>query len=239
MKSMKREILSTALAMAALAACAQYSNEYTPTSGWPYLFEDFKPAIVYYNNNKPESAKVNVHLMNNELHFTDGEKIMIVHDAQRIDSVVCEDNTVLLRKINLYIRQTGKTERVVIGRTCEGDLHAFDDSNGAYGMQTSTGATQRVASFSDHGNMAALRYREMIDNRHDTSVLPTTKKTIFIIDDRIVCHATKNGINKILDKEQKKAFKGFLKANKVDWKKVDDLLLTAQFLESIISKEDY
>lgn len=229
-------------------ASAQFSNEYEPSSGWPYTYEDFKEAIVYYQNGKAESARINVHLLNNELHFTDGEKIMIVHDAYNIDSVACEDGNTLLRRANLYITQAAKTSRIVIGYSCEGDLHALDDSNGAYGTRTSTGSTNDVSSFDNdgsyglhgqHGNVAALRYKDMRANRYSTRTLPTIDRTVLIIDDSMICHATKGGVNKILDKQQKKAFKTFLKENKINWKNIDDLLLVAQFLETIIPVEEY
>lgn len=229
-------------------ASAQFSNEYEPSSGWPYTYEDFKEAIVYYQNGKAESARINVHLLNNELHFTDGEKIMIVHDAYNIDSVVCEDGNILLRRANLYITQAAQTPRIVIGYSCEGDLHALDDSNGAYGTRTSTGSTNDVSSFDNdgsyglhgqHGNVAALRYKDMRANRYSTRTLPTIDRTVLIIDDSMICHATKGGVNKILDKQQKKAFKTFLKENKINWKNIDDLLLVAQFLETIIPVEEY
>ncbi|MBO7317249.1 MAG: hypothetical protein J6U43_00810, partial [Bacteroidales bacterium] len=76
----------------ALFICATITGvarEYEPTEGWPDLFQDFKPAIVYYNDGKAESASINVHLIKNDLHFTDNDKIMIVHDGTKIDSVVC------------------------------------------------------------------------------------------------------------------------------------------------------
>lgn len=236
---MKKSIVLAILACAtASIASAQFSQEYEPSSGWPYLYEDFKEAIVYYHNSNPESANINVHLLNNTLHFTDGNKIMIVRDANRIDSVVCSDNTVLLRKGNLYVTQIAKTDRIIIGRTCEGDLHALDDNNGAYGTPTSTGATQNVASFKDHGNVSAWRYKDMIADRHNTRTLPTIKRTVFVIDNRAVCHATKSGVNGYLDKEQKKLFKAFLKENKIKWKETDHLVRVAQFLESIIAVEN-
>lgn len=246
---MKQFIISALLACTAVCiANAQFSNEYEPSSAWPYMYEDFKEAIVYYQTGNPESARINVHLLKNELHFTDGEKIMIVHDAYNIDSVVCEDGKVLLRRTNLYITQAGKTSRIVVGHSCEGDLHALDDSNGAYGTRTSTGATNDVSSFDNegayglhgqHGNMAVNRYKDMRANHLSSRTLPTIKRTLFIIDDSMICHATKGGVNKILDKEQKKAFNKFLKENKIRWKETDDLLLVAQFLETIIPVEEY
>ena len=89
-----KKILFTAMFIC--ATIAGYTQEYEPTEGWPYLFKDFKEAIVYFNDGKAESASVNVHLAYNQLQFTDQDNIMVVRDANKIDSVVCEDKTVLI-----------------------------------------------------------------------------------------------------------------------------------------------
>ncbi len=210
------------------------AGEYQPTEGWPYLYDQFTPAIVYYDNGKAESADINVHLLNNSLHFVDGELIKVVHDPHHIDSVVCENNDVLLYKGNLYILRVAATPHIVIGTTSEVDLNSLTESNGAYGNPTTTAATQNIASFRDHGNIAAQRYQEMIADRHNTRTLSTTDRIVLVINDREICQANKRGVNSILDKDQKNAFKAFLKENKIKWKETADLLLVAQFLESIL-----
>lgn len=229
---MKRFIALTTI-MCAIMASAQ---KYEPTEGWPYIYSDFKQAIVYYNNGDPESARVNVHIANNELHFTDGENIMLVRAQQHIDSVVLDDGVIFLRKGNSYVQQLGKTNRIILGHTTECDFNALTDSNGAYGTSTTTAATQNVSSFKDHGNMAALRYKEMKDMRNDTRSLPTIERLIFIIDNRAICQANKRGVTELLNKEQKKAFNTFLKQNKIKWKNQDSLMLVAQYLEGILDE---
>lgn len=228
---MKRVFALLILVGSILGATAR---DYQPSEGWPYMFYDFKPAIVYYNNDVAESANINLHIGSNELHFTDGEKIMIVHDMQRIDSVVFEDKDILLRKGKLYVLKVGNTPRIILGRTQECDFTALSDSNGAYGTSTITASTNNVSSFADHGNVSAWRYYDMISARHDTRSLPTIDRLIFIIDDRAICQATKRGVNELLNKEQKKEFNKFLKENKIKWKNEEHLLLVAQYLESII-----
>lgn len=215
-----------------------FADKYTPTEGWPYLYSDFVPAIVYYKDGKCESANINVHLLSNKLHFTDGENIMIVRNALQIDSVVCESGITLLYKGNKYVEKLAQSKYIVVGRTCEIDINSLNDSGGAYGISTTSAATQNVASFSDHGNMAAQRYNDMIADRHNTREVLTNTRYIFIINNREICHANKSGINDILDKEQRKAFKAFLKTNKIKWKESESLLLVAQFLDTIIYLEE-
>ncbi len=209
------------------------ASDYEPTEGWPYLYYDFTPAIVYYHNMPAAAADINVHLVNNTLHFINGENIMVVNNAQRIDSVVCENKIVLLRKGNLYIEKLAETQHVTIGRSCEADLEAMSNGNGAYGLTTSTAATQNISSFSNHGNIAAQRYIDMKAERSNSRVLPTTVRLCFVIDNNI-CHATKRGINSILTHDEQKKFGTFLKSNKIKWKDLESLKLVANFLEKEI-----
>ncbi|MBR3951202.1 MAG: hypothetical protein IKJ79_04750 [Bacteroidaceae bacterium] len=231
-----KKLLSIALFLC--TTIASYSQEYEPTEGWPYLFKEFKPAIVYYNDGKAESADINVHLMKNDLHFTDRKNIMIVHDANKIDSVVCEDRTVLLRRGNLYVSRLYATQYVVIGTTSQCDFNALSDNGGAYGSPTTTGSTQNVASFSDHGNMAALRYKDLIENKFNTSILPTNNRTVLVVNDRAICHANKRGVSELLTKEQKKEFNKFIKDNKIKWKDINSLILVAKFLDNYIKADE-
>ena len=226
---------------ALLLICASsvgVAKDYTPTEGWPYLYNDFVPALVHYQDGKCESADVNVHLLSNKLHFTDGENIMLVRNAHHIDSVVCENGTTLLYKGNKYVELLARTQYIVIGRTCEIDINSLNDSGGAYGISTTSAATQNVASFSDHGNMAAQRYRDMQENRYNTREVVTNTRYIFIVNDRQICPATKGGVNDILDKEQRKAFKLFLKENKIKWKETESLVKVAQYLDTVITPEE-
>lgn len=216
------------------AIAVSYASDYEPTEGWPYLYYDFTPAIVYYHNMPAASANINVHLVNNTLHFINGENIMVVNNAQYIDSVVCENNTVLLRKGNLYIEKLSATDHVVIGRTCEADLDAMSNGNGAYGTTTSTSATQNISSFNDHGNIAAQRYLDMKSERTNSRTLPTISRICFVVDNNI-CHATKRGVNGILLRDEQKKFEAFLKANKIKWKEIESLKLVADFLEKEVN----
>ena len=218
-------------------AATAVARDYEPTEGWPYLYYDFVPAIVYYRDMPAASADINIHLVNNTLHFRDGENIMIVANANRIDSVVCEDNTVFLRKGNYYIERLAETPHVIIGRTCEADLNALTDSNGAYGMPTTTAATQNVASFSDHGNIAAQKYHDMKAERTNSRTLPTVKRTCFVVNNSEICHATKRGVNSILLRDEQKKFGEFLKENKIKWKELESLKLVAEFLEQTLNHE--
>ena len=219
------------------ATIAGFSKEYEPTEGWPYLYHDFKPAIVYYNDNKAESANINVHLISNELHFTDSVQIKVVRDKHKIDSVVCEDKTVLIRRGNKYVTCLYKTEYVVIGTTCECDLNALTDSNGAYGSPTTTAATQNLSSLRDYGTVAVLRFKELTEDKYNTNPIPTITHTVMVVNDRAICQATKRGVNELLTREQKKEFNKFIKENKIKWKDFNSLILVAQFLDQYI-KDD-
>ena len=120
---------------------AGFAADYEPTEGWPYLYDDFEPATVYYRNSAPAHANINIHLFNNTLHFIDGEDIKAASNALYIDSVVCDNNIVLEHKGKYYVERLYATPHVLVGRTCEADFSSMNKGSGAYGMGTSVSAT--------------------------------------------------------------------------------------------------
>lgn len=217
------------------AVTAGFASEYEPTEGWPYLYEDFVPATVYYRNSDPARANINIHLFGNTLHFVDGEDIKAAGNSQYIDSVVCDNHIVLERKGKYYVERIYATPHVLVGRTCEADFSSMNKGSGAYGIGTSASATQNVAAFEDYGNIAARKYNATKADRYNSRTLPTITRYTIVTDEDI-CHATKRGINGILTKEERKTFNKFLKENKIKWKETESLQKVADFLESIITQ---
>ena len=43
-----------------------------PTTMWPYLFDDFMEASIYSKSGNKGEAKVNIHLLRNDLHYLNG-----------------------------------------------------------------------------------------------------------------------------------------------------------------------
>ena len=85
--------------------------------------------------------------------------------------------------------------------------------------------------------MAALRYKELTQNKYNTSVLATNNRTVLVVNDRAICHANKRGVSELLTKEQKKEFNKFIKENKIKWKDINSLILVAQFLDNYIKND--
>ena len=46
-----------------------------PTTMWPYLFDDFMEASIYSKSGNKGEAKVNIHLLRNDLHYLNGSQI--------------------------------------------------------------------------------------------------------------------------------------------------------------------
>ncbi len=230
---MKAKTLITGILLCCSASLS-WAEDFEPTEGWPYLFHDFEPATVYYHNTPAQSADVNVHLASNTLHFTDGTHIMEVSNPMQIDSVVCNNGKVLLRKGNYYVERIYATEHVILGHTKEIDYNAIGNDTNAYGIAATSSSARSVASFRNHGNIAAQRYNDMIANRTQTRTLPTINRTC-IVTTTDLCHATKRGINEILTDDEKAKFKNFLKENKIKWKNIEHLKRVVNFLEANIT----
>lgn len=229
-----KHLITTALFVT--ACIVGVARDYEPSEGWPYTYYDFKEAIVYYSNDEAK-GRINIHLANNELHFTDGDKIKAAENIHDIDSVVCADGEKLIRRGNLFVRILTTTDHVVIGSTQECDFNELTDNNGAYGTSTVTGSAQNFATFNQFGNVAAYRYKDMIADRRNTRSLPTIDRTVMVINDRVIIHATKHNVNELLTKSQRKEFNKYLKEKKVKWKSIEGLILVARYLDNLIDNQ--
>ena len=59
-----------------------------PTTMWPYLFDDFMEASIYSKSGNKGEAKVNIHLLRNDLHYLNGSQIYCPDNQNDIGRVV-------------------------------------------------------------------------------------------------------------------------------------------------------
>ena len=62
-----------------------------PTTMWPYLFDDFMEASIYSKSGNKGEAKVNIHLLRNDLHYLNGSQIYCPDNQNDIGRVVFAD----------------------------------------------------------------------------------------------------------------------------------------------------
>ena len=210
------------------------SAQHEPTTMWPYLFEDFTDATLYFRSGEKGKARVNIHLLHNDLHYLNGSKIFTTDNQNDVARIVLPDSSAYMRCENLYVEVLDEIPQAVLGRKTTGDFDRLFQGTGAYGTSSSTSATDQLSSL-QLGGITNLNYDLIRVERENGQTLPLSVRFCFIIDNQIV-NANKRSISKLLTKADQKEFNAFLKKNKVKWNKVEGLRQVLEYISPLLAK---
>ena len=177
-----------------------------PTTMWPYLFDDFMEASIYSKSGNKGEAKVNIHLLRNDLHYLNGSQIYCPDNQNDIGRVVFADSTEFVRCENFFIEVLGETPQAV----------------------------DNLSSL-QLGGIANLNYDMIRVERENGQTLPVSTRLCFIVGGEIV-NANKKSVSKLLPESSRKEFNVFLKANKIKWSKVDHLQKVLGYISPLLGK---
>lgn len=203
------------------------TSDSSPTTKWPYLFEEFQEGVVHFTSGeKTKTMELNIHLEHCALHFLEGDRIRqyVPRDVQDIQ---IGNNTYLYTEIGL-VRLVKKGNGVSLVESVKADLTALSrGETGAYGMDTNSSSVQGLSTFSLNG-ISNLSHTQMKVEREEGRELPLEKAFYFVTTDKLV-KATRKDIEKSLDEAGKAKFKAFLKQNKIKWKSEASLSVLLEF----------
>ena len=205
-----------------------------PTTMWPYLFDDFMEASIYSKSGNKGEAKVNIHLLRNDLHYLNGSQIYCPDNQNDVGRVVFADSTEFVRCENFFIEVLGETPQAILGRRTTGDFDRLLQGTGAYGTSSSTSAVDNLSSL-QLGGIANLNYDMIRVERENGQTLPVSTRLCFIVGGEIV-NANKKTVSKLLPESNRKEFNVFLKANKIKWSKVDHLQKVLEYISPLLGK---
>jgi len=213
---MKRVLLIAALLMGATAAFAQ---DYTPTTTWPYANADFAAGYITLSDGSVKTMLCNINLVQETLHFIDGEFIRETFDAV---SVKIGDDT--------YMNAGGKMMKVLAanedGAVLEDvtiDIATLNSTGGAYGSSSTTLGTMALSSLEGIGatnSSTALNHMELKAGKDSGQMLPLIKKKYLYVDGKRI-YATKKDVGEAVGSD---ILKSFLKTHKVKWSNAESLL---------------
>lgn len=198
------------------------------TTSWPYLFPEFEKAIVYLKDGSHLTQKVNIHVRKSDLHFLDGDIIKKAEEGNVLRVEI--ENRIFLNVEGKMVEALKLVGPNFIGLVILGDFEALNETEGAYGSASSTSAAQRNSSI-ESGTSAGIyvNYTVLQKNKNEGIKLPLVRKYYLIMNGKLYL-ANRRGIESELTKEQKKAFKIFLKTNRIQWKNPESLVKVLDFL---------
>lgn len=189
------------------------SQQYDPTTKWPYLYENFTNGVIYFADNKKITANVNVHLLNSTLHYLKNESIFQIEPKDLIRVEIGSDFFIYIdNQLSRVIKQNNKNLLTAITK---GDFDALFKSSGAYGMSTNSSAARDLSSL-EIGGLTNINHRQLMIEKEDGQSLPVKKEYFFIIDNNTFS-ASKKNLEKQLDPIMKDKLKIYLKKNRFKW----------------------
>lgn len=223
-------ILFVGLILCRIVAFATVSEtEYTPTTKWPYLYEEFEDGTVFFSSDqKTKQMKLNVHLQNCTLHYLDGDKVL-QSNPRDIEMVqIGKDQFVYMN--GELVRLVKSDKEVSIVKLVKADMAALSKgTSGAYGMGTEVSAVNQLTSI-QLGGVSNLSHTQMKIERSDGKDLPLINEYYFIFGDKIV-EATRKDVEKSLGEDGKTKLKVFVKQNKIKWKDEVSLIKLLEFFQ--------
>lgn len=217
---MKRLIILVGL-LAGIAAAAQ-----TPSTTWPYLYDNFTPGVIYMDGGAKSEVLMNVQVRHDRLHFIDKDIIKEANLANVIAVTIGKDNYIPvsgeLRKI------VAQNENGVVAVSLLGDFAALQETGGGYGASSESASTRKLSSVEVDGqvnqnHMLILKEKE---NGADLNMLTT----YYIIKGGSCIKATRKDVEDALSDSAKAGWKAWLKANKIKWKDPESLLKVVDYI---------
>ena len=225
---MKKLLFSIIAILMAVAASAQKDS---PTTSWPYLYPDFMEGELEVRT-KITKALVNIHLNLGALHYVEDGKIKESSTIGITKLVIGED---VFRNVGgKMMKILAETEGGYVVEETRANYTAVVKKDGAYGTTALNSTTTKSFLYNENvlngynGYLMTDVYKDLHAMKDQSETLPVLKNRYLVIGlDQI-----KADRQNVLDIEglDKKAFKAFLKAEKIKWDDPQDLVKVIDFI---------
>ena len=230
---MKRLLLLFIGAMLALTMSAQ--EDYYPTTGWPYLYPDFMEGEVLRSNRDSNKGRFNIHLSLSALHYVDKNGIIKEADTWGMTGLVIgEDRFRFVGGKMLKVVAEAKGGSVV--KETRANYTAIVKKDGAMGTTALNSTTTKTYLYNQNainqynGYLMTDVYKDLLGMRSGGERLPVLTDLYIVIGNNLI-PASKKSVSD-LEGVDKKAFSKFLKAEKIKWSDVDDLVKVLDYITS-------
>ena len=225
---MKKLLFSIIAILMAVAASAQKDS---PTTSWPYLYPDFMEGELEVRT-KITKALVNIHLNLGALHYVEDGKIKESSTIGITKLVIGED---VFRNVGgKMMKMLAEAEDGFVVEETRANYTAVVKKDGAYGSTALNSTTTKSFLYNENvlngynGYLMTDVYKDLHAMKDQSETLPVLKNRYLVIGlDQI-----KADRQNVLDIEglDKKAFKAFLKAEKIKWDDPQDLVKVIDFI---------
>ena len=217
-----------------LLFCITARAEYSPTTMWPYLYEDFTEGLVMYKSGSAIKGKLNIHLEQGELQYIEGDAIMTT-DLRNVEyAIVGTDKFVVAEQSMMKVIEENDARTAFVLLSVLGDFEALYVGTGAYGSSANTQAVRSQSSLEIGGKNVVSHAKLLAEKKEDSGKSLSTKEKLYIKVGDESSLAYQKDIEKIFGLSGNQEWKSFLKANKIKWRKTGDLFKVVEFISSTL-----
>jgi hypothetical protein len=223
---MKKLLFSIIAILMAVAASAQKDS---PTTSWPYLYPDFMEGELEVRT-KITKALVNIHLNLGALHYVEDGKIKESSTIGITKLVIGED---VFRNVGgKMMKVLAETEGGYVVEETRANYTAVVKKDGAYGTTGLNSTTTRSFLYNENvlngynGYLMTDVYADLHAMKDQYEKLPVVKNRYLVIGLDLIKADRQSVLD--IDGLDKKAFKAFLKAEKIKWDDPQDLVKVLQ-----------
>ena len=217
--------------IAILMAVAAFAQKDSPTTSWPYLYPDFMEGELEVRT-KITKALVNIHLNLGALHYVEDGKIKESSTIGITKLVIGED---VFRNVGgKLMKILAETEGGYVVEETRANYTAVVKKDGAYGTTALNSTTTKSFLYNENvlngynGYLMTDIYADLHAMKDQSETLPVLKnRNLDIGLDQI--KADRQNVLDIAGLD-KKAFKAFLKAEKIKWDNPQDLAKVIDFI---------
>lgn len=218
-----------------LLTVAAFAQQYEPTANWPYMYPDFMDGELHLMNKAPNKAKFNIHLNLSKLHYVDRKgKIKEVDTWGVTGLVIGEDKFHFVGGKMLKIM--AETEGGYVVKEPRPNYSAIVKNDGAMGTTALNSTTTKTFLYNENavnqynGYLMTDVYKDLLAMKDQSERLPVNSNLFLVIGNDLI-PANKKSVAAI-EGVDKKTFSAFLKAEKIKWNEVQDLVKVVDFVSA-------
>lgn len=215
-----------------LLAVDAFSQDYTPTVNWPYLYPDFMEGELVRARNKRNKAQFNIHLDLGALHYVENGRIK---ESSTLDVVTLFIGDDVFRNVGgKMLEVVAETEGGFVVMETKGNFTSVVRNDGAYGTTSLNSTTTKTFLHNQNvvnaynGYLMTDVYEDLLAMKDDSESLRVIESMYLVIGHQQI-PADKMSVA-ALEGIDKKAFNAFLKAEKIKWSNPQDLVKVIEYI---------
>lgn len=215
-----------------LMAVDVFSQDYTPTVNWPYLYPDFMEGELVRARNKRNKAQFNIHLDLGALHYIENGRIK---ESSTLDVVTLFIGDDVFRNVGgKMLKVVAETEGGFVVMETKGNFTSVVRNDGAYGTTSLNSTTTKTFLHNQNvvnaynGYLMTDVYEDLLAMKDDSESLRVIESMYLVIGHQQI-PADKKSVA-ALEGIDKKAFNAFLKAEKIKWSNPQDLVKVIEYI---------